>query len=215
MKRKIFRDTLFSGGRLFLLRCDHEALGAVRVVPIAPVIAWGKEKQFRLSHLLLLKQEVRDASYAKPEKNLILGFATICCPLRSLFWVFISHRSGTLTVIARGMAGGHPSTGEDNTPLPGFPVTCPSCCMGWARGTESATPSCSVIGAILSCSLEYGPWVSGFQELMGLGCIWAGYKELQTSEHLLPLSVDQVVFFLASGDAWWSRETSNPPHTLL
>lgn len=37
---------------------------------------------------------------------------------------------------------------------------------------------------------------------MGLGYISAGYKELQISEHLLPLSVDQVVFFLASGDAW-------------
>lgn len=93
------------------------------------------------------------------QKKLILGFATICCSLTSLICVFISHCSGTFTVIARGLAGGlsSPSTGEDNTPLSGFPVPCPSCCMGWARGTEGATPSCSVTGAILSCNLEYGP----------------------------------------------------------
>lgn len=133
----------------------------------------------------------------------ILLFATICSHQGPGFGyshsAAILSCAGTLTITARGLADGRPSTGMDNTPLAG---EIPSCILpapyGMGRGTQGATPHHSETDAILSHNLEHDPWVPGFQEMQRLGCMQAGCKLLKTSEHLPHLPVDQVVFFLAS-----------------
>lgn len=80
-----------------------------------------------------------------------------------------------LTITARGLADGRPSTGVDNTPLAGeVPSRILPVPYGMSWGTRGATPPHSETDAILSRNLEHDPWVSGFQEMQRLGCMRAG-----------------------------------------
>jgi len=107
-----------------------------------------------------------------------------------------------LTVIARGLADGCPSAGENAPLVGGFPNRLLPLPCGLGRGVQGATPTRGVTDTILSHKLEHEPWVSGFQEPQSLGHIPAGYTDLQTSKNLPHLSVDQAVFFLASREVW-------------
>lgn len=86
--------------------------------------------------------------------------------------------------------------------LAGFPIASSHRRMGQGGGVQAVTPPRGVTDVILSHNLEHEPWVSGFQEPQRLEHVPAGCKELQTSEHLPHLPVDQVVFFLASTEVW-------------
>lgn len=118
----------------------------------------------------------------------ILLFATICSHQGPGFGyshsAAILSCAGTLTITARGLADGCPSTGVDNTPLAGeVPSRILPVLYGTDRGTKGVTPPHGETDVILSHNLEHNPWVPSFQEMQRLGCMQAGCKLLKTSEH--------------------------------
>lgn len=121
---------------------------------------------------------------------------------RSLIWVLhygaAAFCSGTLTVTARGwQISVAVLVTIMHLCLVGFPVASSRLCKGWGRGVPDATLPHGVTRHHIA-QLGARTLVSGFQRPQRLGHMPAGCKELQTSKHLSHLSVDQVVFFLAS-----------------